>query len=203
MITCFPRGGPVICSAGLSRARARKRSSPLAPRGSIYPGSELVWKYFTWERKQGYKRASELQEPQDGLRYSSGWEEQYCRGPRHEEELLPASRRKKPRSCECVSVSVCVYVCVCVCVCVWGGLSKTRRGRTRRRDKGQSWNIKARWHRLPLTAQREQNNISCAGGETERTRGERSYFICQTDRNVKPSGGGEEKKDVETGWSLR
>lgn len=33
----------------------------------------------------------------------------------------------------------------------------------------------------------------------ERTRGERSYFICQTDRNVKPSGGGEEKKRCRDG----
>lgn len=68
---------------------------------TIYPGSELVWKYFTWERKQGYKRAA--CRPQDAPSYSTGGEEQYCRGLAWRG---PAARIQEK--------TVCVFLCVSV-----------------------------------------------------------------------------------------
>ena len=67
----------------------------------------------------------------------------------HEEDLLPGFRSK----------ILCVCFCASVCERMQHGVGWNW---VRGRGEGQSENIKLRWHRLPLTAQREQNNISSA-----------------------------------------
>jgi len=180
-----------------------------------------VWKYFTWVRKQGYKRIGWG---------AAGWAELFLWPKR---TILPWPRLKRTRCqhsggrhdvCEvCLSRKVlhrwnwswrCPrvnttwgYACIRVweldlklnCInCHINGKPNISLSEELRLAKEQPLNIKERWHRPTLTARTEQNNISSAGkgGREQKVR-----LLYVSDRQKCQTTRGQEQKDVETGWS--